>query len=64
LVFAWSLGASASFTFTVHAVYLPRPRIEIPGPQGIQATFDWQAAKAASPARLCTAVLVNTVVGY
>jgi hypothetical protein len=64
LVFAWSLGASASFTFTAHAVYLPRPRIEIPGPQGIQATFEWQAAKAASPARLCTAVLVNTVASY
>ena len=64
LVFAYSLGASASFTFTAHAVYLPRPRIEIPGPQGIQATFDWQAAKAASPARLCTAVLVNTVASY
>ena len=45
-------------------VYLPRPRIEIPGPQGIQATFDWQAAKAVSPARMCTAVLVNTVVSY
>ena len=64
LVFAYSLGASASFTFTAHAVYLPRPRIEIPGPQGIQATFEWQAAKAASPARLCTAVLVNTVASY
>ena len=64
LVFAWSLGANASFTFTAHAVYLPRPRIEIPGPQGIQATFDWQAAKAVSPARMCTAVLVNTVVSY
>jgi hypothetical protein len=64
LVFAYSLGANASFTFTAHAVYLPRPRIEIPGPQGIQATFEWQAAKAASPARLCTAVLVNTVASY
>jgi hypothetical protein len=64
LVFAWSLGANASFTFTAHAVYLPRPRIEIPGPQGIQATFDWQAAKATTPARMCTAVLVNTVVSY
>ena len=64
LVFAWSLGANASCTFTAHAVYLPRPRIEIPGPQGIQATFDWQAAKATSPARMCTAVLVNTVTGY
>jgi hypothetical protein len=64
LVFGYSLGASASFTFTAHAVYLPRPRIEIPGPQGIQATFEWQAAKATSPARLCTAVLVNTVTSY
>ncbi|NHB78379.1 DEAD/DEAH box helicase [Rhodobacter calidifons] len=64
LVFAWSLGANASFTSTAHAVYLPRPRIEIPGPQGIQATFDWQAAKATSPARMCTAVLVNTVATY
>ena len=64
LEFAYSLGANASFTFTAHAVYLPVPRIEIPGPQGIQATFDWQAAKATSPARMCTAVLVNTVTGY
>jgi hypothetical protein len=64
LEFAYSLGANASFTFTAHAVYLPRPRIEIPGPQGIQATFDWQAAKATSPARMCTAVLVNTVATY
>ena len=64
LVFAWSLGANASFTFTAHAVYLPRPRIEIQGPQGVQATFDWQAAKATSPARMCTAVLVNTVASY
>jgi hypothetical protein len=64
LVFGYSLGASASFTFTAHAVYLPRPRIEIPGPQGIQATFEWQAAKATSPSRMCTAVLVNSVTSY
>jgi len=64
LEFAWSLGANASFTFTAHAVYLPRPRIEIPGPQGIQASFDWQAAKAISPARMCTVTLVNTVTSY
>jgi hypothetical protein len=64
LEFSYSLGADASFTFTAHAVYLPRPRIEIAGPQGIQASFDWQAAKATSPARMCTAVLVNTVASY
>ena len=62
--FAYVLPSGESLTFTVHAVYLPRPRIEISGPQGVQATFDWQAAKATSPARMCTAVLVNTVTGY
>ena len=45
LTFAYVLPSGESFTFTAHAVYLPRPRIEIPGPQGIQATFDWQAAR-------------------
>uniref|UniRef100_UPI0023F045F3 phage tail tube protein n=2 Tax=Paracoccus TaxID=265 RepID=UPI0023F045F3 len=64
LEFVYSLGANASFTFTAHAVYLPIPRIEIAGPQGVQASFDWQAAKATSPARMCTAVLVNTLAGY
>jgi len=64
LVFTYSLSASASFTFTAHAVYLPRPRIEIAGPKGVQATFDWQAALAVSPARMCTAVLVNSIASY
>ena len=62
--FAYVLPSGESFTFTIHAVYLPRPRIEISGPQGVQASFDWQAARAASPARMCTAVLVNSVATY
>lgn len=41
----WTLPSGESLTFTIHAVDLPRPRIEVPGPQGIQATFDWQAAR-------------------
>ena len=56
--------ANASFTFTAHAVYLPIPRIEIAGPQGVQASFDWQAAKATSPARMCTATLINSIASY
>jgi hypothetical protein len=64
LEFNYSLGANASFTFTAHAVYLPIPRIEIAGPQGRAGEFDWQAAKATSPARMCTAVLVNTLAAY
>jgi len=44
--------------------YLPRPRIEISGPQGVQATFDWQAARDSVVGRMCTATLVNDVETY
>ncbi len=57
-------GSIASFTFTVHAVYLPRPRIEISGPQGVQATFDWQAARDSTVGRMCTATLINDIEVY
>ena len=61
LEFSYALPSGESFTFTVHAVYLPRPRIEISGPQGVQATFDWQAARDSVVGRMCTATLVNDV---
>jgi hypothetical protein len=64
LEFAYDLPSGESFTFTVHAVYLPRPRIEISGPQGVQATFDWQAARDGVVERMCTAILVNEVETY
>ncbi|MCV2448978.1 phage tail tube protein [Paracoccus sp. DMF] len=59
LEFSYALPSGASFSFTVHAVYLPRPRIEISGPQGVQATFDWQAARDSTRGRMCTATLIN-----
>ncbi len=37
--------------------YLPVGQLE-------QATFDWQAALASDPGRICTVVLTNTVTGY
>lgn len=64
LEFAWTISASLSLKLTAHAVYLPVPKLEIPGPSGLQATFDWQGAQATSPARLCTAVLTNAVASY
>jgi hypothetical protein len=64
LEFAYVLPSGESFTFTAHAVYLPRPRIEISGPQGVQATFDWQAARDSVVGRMCTATLVNDVETY
>jgi hypothetical protein len=62
--FAYVLPTGEAFSFTVHAVYLPRPRIEISGPQGVQATFDWQAARDNVVGRMCTATLINDVEAY
>lgn len=65
LVFAHTISANLSFSLTAHEVYLPRPRVSIEGPGGIQATFDWQAARAIlTPFRMCTAVLTNAQTAY
>jgi len=64
LEFSWTISANVALKLTAHAVYLPVPRVEIPGPQGLQAEFDWQGAQGISPARLCTAVLTNSVASY
>ena len=60
LEFSYTLATGESLTLTAHAVYLPRPRIEISGPQGVQATFDWQAASDPIAGRMCTVTLINT----
>jgi hypothetical protein len=62
--FAWSLGSGESLTTTVHAVYLPRPRIEVQGPQGVQASFDWQAAFDSAAGQVATIVLINNTAAY
>lgn len=64
LRFGWSISADISLIIDAHAVYLPRPKREVPGPQGVQASFDWQAARAADPTRMVTAVLTNDVTAY
>lgn len=64
LQFSHTISPSERFVFTAHAVYLPRPRVPIEGPGGVEATFDWQAALATSPARMATAVLTNGVAAY
>ena len=64
LEFSWVISANVSLSITAHAVYLPRPRVEIQGPQGIQASFDWQAALDPVAGQMCTVVLKNQVASY
>jgi hypothetical protein len=64
LTFAYTLPSGESFTLVAHAVYLPRPRLEISGPQGVQASFDWQAARDPVTGRMATITLVNDIASY
>jgi hypothetical protein len=60
--FGWRSIDGASLTFRVPAVYLPRPRLELSGPQGVQATFEWQAAQGGGA--MCEVTLINDVEAY
>lgn len=60
---SFTITANKKLVLTLPNVFLPKPKVSIPGPGGIQATFDWQAAKGVSSAML-TAVLTNDVTGY
>lgn len=62
--FAYTIDAANSFKLTAHAVYLPKPKLALEGPGGVQASFAWQAARDSTLGRMCTAVLVNNVASY
>lgn len=64
LTFSYVIDATKSLTFIAHEVYLPKPKLSISGPGGIQATFDWQAAKNTAAGHMMTVQLVNDVVAY
>ena len=59
LEFGYGLPSGESLTVSVPRVFLPRPRREIQGPQGIQMSFDWQAAQQESGDPMVTITLVN-----
>jgi hypothetical protein len=61
LSFGWTFE-SFSLLFTYERVFLPRSKRPITGPQGIQASFDWQASGASG--NVLTVDLVNDVTSY
>jgi hypothetical protein len=64
LSFGYTIDATRSLIFTAHEVYLPKPKLPIDGAGGIQASFNWQAAKNAAAGVMLTAVLTNDVESY
>ncbi len=57
-------GGTESLTFLMHEVYLPRPKVEVPGPGGIQANFDLAAVADPSTGKQMTVTLVNNTASY
>ncbi len=64
LIFEWSIAAGKLLRFAVHNVNLPKPKLPITGPAGVQATFDWQASEHPILAKTCTATLINDLSAY
>jgi hypothetical protein len=62
LEFGYTVGNS-SVMFTAHEVYLPKPKLAVEGPGGIQASFDFQGAKNEAAGRMLTVTLVNDLDG-
>ena len=50
--------------FELPRVFLPKPKYAIPGPGGVEAQFDWRAAKDATAGYMLKVTLLNDVSGY
>ncbi|MDF2140857.1 phage tail tube protein [Paenirhodobacter sp. CAU 1674] len=64
LSFGYPLDANNSLILTAHSVFLPKPRLPIEGPGGMQATFAWQAALDSVTGRMATVTLVNDMADF
>ena len=60
----YGIASVPSCVLTAHAVYLPKPKLALEGPGGVQASFAWQAAFDSTVGRMATAVLVNDQPSY
>ena len=63
LEFGYTLSATAKVLFTAHEVYLPKPKLAVEGPGGVQASFDFQGAKNEAAGRMLTVTLINDLDG-
>ena len=63
LEFGYTLNAGSKVLFTAHEVYLPKPKLAVDGPGGVQASFDFQGAKNDAAGRMLTVTLINDLDG-
>lgn len=63
LEFSYTLDSGLSLTITAHEVYLPKPKVSVNGPGGVQATFEFRGAKNESAGQMLTVTLLNDLDG-
>ncbi|MBF0153257.1 MAG: hypothetical protein HQL64_05905 [Magnetococcales bacterium] len=63
LAFAYTIDSGNKVTFTAHEVYLPKPKLAVEGPGGVQASFDFQGARSTAAGRMLTVTLINDLNG-
>jgi len=63
-VHEWAITSAKKLRIVTHYAFLPKPKTPVTGPGGIQASFDWQAAKHPVLAKTCTATLINDKPSY
>jgi hypothetical protein len=63
LEFGYTLSAGSKILFAAHEVYLPKPKLAVEGPGGVQASFDFQGALNDTAGRMLTVTLVNDLDG-
>lgn len=64
IVLNWSIAPGKSLQIKLHYMFLPKPKLPITGPKGVQSTFSCQAAIHPTLNRTVTATLVNDVAAY
>lgn len=64
IALAYTVNGTQSLTLTMGNVYLPVPKLVTPGPQGVRATFAFQAAYKAADTTMLTATLLNQTASY
>ncbi|MDP3853153.1 phage tail tube protein [Phenylobacterium sp.] len=61
LAFGWRISASKRLRIVLHSVFLPKPRLPLSGPGGVQATFAYQSSAQSGTSLFLTATLVNDI---
>jgi len=63
LEFSYTLTSALRLQILAHEVYLPKPKLSVDGPGGVQASFDFQGAYNTAEGKMLTVKLLNDLDG-